>query len=95
MNARTTMSSKGQIVVPKSVRDAHGWEAGTEFEFVESGKGVFIQPVEMSDPRFPSISVDEFLAMVPKVSGPPITDEEIERIVLEEAARRFDAKTRG
>ena len=53
MNAGHKMSSKGQIVVPKTLRDAHGWGAGTEFEFVESGKGVLVQPVEEFDPRFP------------------------------------------
>ena len=46
MNARTKLSSKGQLVIPKTVRDAHGWKEGTEFEFVENERGVLLQPVE-------------------------------------------------
>ncbi len=27
----TRLSNKGQIVIPKNVRNAHGWEPGLEF----------------------------------------------------------------
>jgi AbrB family looped-hinge helix DNA binding protein len=94
MNARAKMSSKGQIVVPKSLRDAHGWGAGTEFEFVESGKGVLVQPVQEFDPRFPPITIEEFLASRIKIDRPFPTDEEIEETLLAEAARRFNATSR-
>jgi AbrB family looped-hinge helix DNA binding protein len=94
MNARAKMSSKGQIVVPKPLRDAHGWGEGTEFEFVESGKGVLVRPVEKFDPRFPPITVEEFLAKRIKIDRPFPTDREIEETVLAEAARRFDATRR-
>ena len=94
MNARARMSSKGQIVVPKPLRDAHGWGAGTEFEFVESGKGVLVQPVREFDPRFPPITIEEFLASRIKVDKPLPNDHEIDEILLAEAARRFDATRR-
>jgi AbrB family looped-hinge helix DNA binding protein len=92
--ATTKVSSKGQVVLPKTVRDAHGWAAGTELEVVDRPNEVALRPKSRRDARFPAITTEEFLAMVPKVSGPPITDEEIRRAVLEEAARRFDAKRR-
>ncbi len=85
------MSSKGQIVVPKVLRDAHGWTAGTEFDLVEIDGGVVIQPVLSAEAVSPPITIDEFLASVPKVEGPLLTDGKIERLVLAEAARRFDA----
>jgi AbrB family looped-hinge helix DNA binding protein len=94
MNARAKMSSKGQIVVPKSVRDAHGWREGTELEFVESGRAVVLRPVERFDPRFPPITTEEFLARSIKVDKPLPNDREIEEIILAEAARRFDATRR-
>lgn len=94
VNARAKMSSKGQIVVPKSIRDAHGWGEGTEFEFVDRGKGVLVQPVEDFDPRFPPIAVEEFLAGRIKIDQPFPTDKEIEETLLTEAARRFDATGR-
>ncbi len=93
MNARAKMSSKGQIVVPKSVRDEHGWGEGMEFEFIESGKGVLVQPVDEFDPRFPPITMEEFLSRSLKIDRFP-TDEEIEETLLAEAARRFDATRR-
>lgn len=93
MNARARMSSKGQIVVPKSVRDAHGWGEGTEFEFVETGRSVSLIAVEAFDPRFPPITWEEFEASRIKIDRFP-TDEEIDQTMLDEAGRRFDA-TRG
>lgn len=93
MNARAKMSSKGQIVVPKSIRDAHGWAEGTEFEFVEADKGVTLQPMNAFDPRFPPITWEEFEARRVKIDRFP-TDEEIEETLLAEAARRFDATCR-
>lgn len=41
MSARTgtRLSSKGQISIPKAVRDAQGWKVGQEFAFVPTGNG--------------------------------------------------------
>jgi AbrB family looped-hinge helix DNA binding protein len=35
------LTSKGQITIPKAVRDALGVESGDRVDFVETGKGVF------------------------------------------------------
>ena len=35
----TRLSNKGQIVVPKRIREAHGWEAGSEFAVSETPDG--------------------------------------------------------
>ncbi len=43
MTFTTKLSSKGQIVLPKSVRVAHGWRTGTEFLIRESDGGVLLQ----------------------------------------------------
>ncbi|NGO50039.1 AbrB/MazE/SpoVT family DNA-binding domain-containing protein [Allomesorhizobium camelthorni] len=88
----TRVSSKGQVVLPKAVRDAHGWMAGTELEVVDRASEVVLRPKAVHDSRFPPITLEEFKAMRPKVFGPPITDEEIREVVLREAARRYDAE---
>lgn len=87
------MSSKGQIVVPKEVRDAHGWKAGTEFEVIDKGGEVAIKPIEKTDRRFPKVTAEAFLAMVPSIDRPFPTDEEMEQAILREAARRFREKS--
>jgi AbrB family looped-hinge helix DNA binding protein len=42
MNAHTKMSDKGQVVVPKAVRDRLGWTAGADLEVIETAGGVFL-----------------------------------------------------
>ncbi len=39
------LSSKGQLILPKSLRDAHGWHAGVEFVLIEAADGVFLKPL--------------------------------------------------
>jgi len=38
----TRLSNKGQIVVPKRIREAHGWEAGSEFAVNETPDGSIV-----------------------------------------------------
>jgi len=45
MNATATLSSKFQISIPKSVREALRWEAGQLFVFIPKDKGVLVMPV--------------------------------------------------
>ncbi len=43
--ARTTkLSTKGQIILPKSVRDSCHWPPGTEFTVEEVAGGVLLRP---------------------------------------------------
>ena len=42
----TKLSSKGQIILPKTVRDAHDWRPGTEFAVENTGDGVLLKPVK-------------------------------------------------
>ncbi len=40
----TKISSKGQVVIPKSLRVAHHWEAGQELVVVDVGEGILFKP---------------------------------------------------
>ncbi|MBI5329854.1 MAG: AbrB/MazE/SpoVT family DNA-binding domain-containing protein [Betaproteobacteria bacterium] len=42
----TRMSSKGQVILPKTVRMAHRWEPGVEFTIEDRGDGVLLRPVK-------------------------------------------------
>lgn len=42
--ARTRLSSKGQLIIPKPVRDRHGWKVGTEIEVEDRGSAKYEGP---------------------------------------------------
>jgi len=44
MKHTTKLSTKGQVVVPKSLRTAHRWKPGTEFVVQEREGGIFLVP---------------------------------------------------
>ena len=41
----TRLSSKGQVVLPSSIRNAHRWEPGTEFQVQETPEGILLRPL--------------------------------------------------
>jgi AbrB family looped-hinge helix DNA binding protein len=40
----TKLSSKGQVVIPKSLRVAHHWEVGQELIVADVGDGILFKP---------------------------------------------------
>lgn len=40
----TTLSSKGQIIIPKALRDSHHWGPGTKFFIEETAAGIILKP---------------------------------------------------
>ena len=40
----TKLSAKGQVVLPKGVRDAHGWLPGVEFVVETTSGGILLRP---------------------------------------------------
>ena len=47
---RTRLSSKGQIVLPKAMRDGRRWPPGTEFVVEETLEGLLLRPARKSAP---------------------------------------------
>lgn len=43
--ATTILSSKGQVIIPKSIREEHNWEAGQRLEVIEFGDGIQLKPL--------------------------------------------------
>jgi len=54
---KTRLSSKGQLVLPKVLRERHGWKEGTEVEVEEVEGGVLLHFV----PSASSSSLDDLL----------------------------------
>ena len=41
---KTKLSTKGQVVLPKSVRMSHRWKPGTEFIIQDRDDGILLKP---------------------------------------------------
>ena len=48
------MSSKGQVIVPKAVRDARNWLPGAEFLVEEVEEGILLRPLRPFKPFKPT-----------------------------------------
>ena len=81
--ARTRLSSKGQVVLPKDLRDCLGWAAGTELEVAAEGQVVLLRPASGRG----QVALDELIGCIP-YDGPPVSVAEMDEAV-EEAARRM------
>ena len=77
------LSSKGQFILPKAIRDRHHWEAGTEFVIIDRGAELVIKPTR----AFPPAELEPSDA--PSVyRGKPLSLEEMERAIMVEAGKR-------
>lgn len=41
----TRLSSKGQVIIPQSIRLAHKWPPGIEFEVIDTDQGILLSPI--------------------------------------------------
>jgi len=78
----TTVSSKGQVVIPAQVRTAHGWKPGTVLSIEEQGDGVLLRHV----PRFSRTTVDDLVGCL-KYRGKAKTLEEMGQGIAKGAKR--------
>ncbi len=79
----TTVSTKGQIILPKAIRQARRWGAGTRLTVEETPEGVLLKP----EPVFAETRLEEVFGCL-AYRGTPKTLEEMEAGVLAEAKRR-------
>ncbi|MBZ5622605.1 MAG: AbrB/MazE/SpoVT family DNA-binding domain-containing protein [Acidobacteriia bacterium] len=72
----TKLSSKGQIVLPKPMREARNWQPGTEFVVEEAKGGLFLRPLR----PFPSSRLEEVAGSLP-YSGKPKTLSQMRKAI--------------
>ena len=67
------LSSKGQLVIPRNIREALNWSPGDELTVTQAGQGVMIQPKQKRTGK-------RFVDLIGTVSydGPPLSDEELQ-----------------
>jgi len=76
------LSSKGQVTIPKAVRDRLQIKPGDRFKFFFHPDGVIILP------RIPTARLK---GMIPKPAR-PVSPEQIDRAIEEGATQRFRRK---
>jgi AbrB family looped-hinge helix DNA binding protein len=84
----TLLSSKGQVIIPKALREARQWQAGTRLlQVLDTGEGLLLRPVAPSQ----KVPLAAGLAAIREriaYTGPPVSLEQMDAAVLQEASRR-------
>jgi AbrB family looped-hinge helix DNA binding protein len=79
----TTVSTKGQVVLPKAIREERRWRAGTRLTIESTPEGLLLKP---SSP-FPAAKPADVFASLPS-QGKPKSVEEMLAGIAAEARRR-------
>lgn len=81
----TTVSTKGQVILPSAIRQRREWGAGTRLIVEETDDGVLLKRA----PAFAATRPEEVFGLLPH-RGDPKSIEEMDAAVLAEARRRHD-----
>lgn len=79
----TTVSTKGQVILPKAVRDQKHWDSGTRLVVESTADGVLLRPVQ----AFKATRPEEVYASLPYL-GPAKSLDDMEAGIAAEARRR-------
>jgi AbrB family looped-hinge helix DNA binding protein len=79
----TTVSTKGQVILPKAIRDQRRWPAGTELIVEDTPDGVLLT----AKPAFPRTRPKDVFGSAP-YKGPPKTIEDMDAAIAAEVKRR-------
>lgn len=79
----TIVSTKGQVILPKAVRQRRHWAAGTRLVVEDTADGVLLK----QDQLFAPTRVEDVFASLPRPDRPR-TLEEMDAAIAAEARRR-------
>ena len=79
----TVVSTKGQVILPKAIRERMHWSAGTKLTIEQTADGVLLK----ASPIFPDTTLDEVVGSM-RYDGPPLSLEDMDAAVMREAKRR-------
>ena len=82
----TTVSTKGQVILPKVIRRTLHWEAGTRLVVEHTPAGVLLKPL----PAFAETRSDDVYGCLAH-DGDPKTFAEMEAGILAESRRRHES----
>lgn len=79
---RATLTSKGQITLPKALRDELHLKAGDKIDFERMEDGTYVL-------RPKTMSIDSLKGFLKdKYKGPPVSVEKMQEAILKNAGRR-------
>ncbi len=79
----TRVSTKGQVILPKSIRQERRWDPGTRLIVEDTPDGVLLKEAPVFDPT----RSDNVYGCLPSTGGPKTLDE-MEASIVAEAQRR-------
>ena len=79
----TVVSTKGQVILPKAIRDQRHWAAGTQLVVEDTPEGVLLT----TKAPFPETTIDAVFGCV-KYEGPALSLDAMEKAVSREAKLR-------
>jgi AbrB family looped-hinge helix DNA binding protein len=79
----TILSTKGQVILPKAIREQRRWEAGTRLMVEDTADGVLLRAA----PVFAPTRGEDVFASLP-YAGPPKTLADMAAGIAAEAKRR-------
>lgn len=79
----TKLSTKGQLIIPKDIRDRHGWNAGTELMVEDHATHVIIRSV----PEVPETTLEDLVGCT-GYRGPRRSLQEMEEGIARGARER-------
>jgi AbrB family looped-hinge helix DNA binding protein len=82
----TRLSTKGQVILPKHIRDSRAWEPGTEFIVEETDEGVLLRPAGL----FPPVRLEDVAGCLRSRSGRKSLAH-MKTAVAREVRRRHDS----
>ena len=90
----TVLSSKGQVIIPKTLRVARRWPPGTRLEVRDTPEGLLLRPAGPADKVGLASGLTAIRARV-AYQGPVVSTSEMDAAVLREAALREAAPLRA
>lgn len=81
--ATTVVSTKGQVILPKAIRDGQGWRPGQQLVVEETRDGVFLRPAS----PFPPTKPEEVFGSLSH-HGKHLSDNDIKKGLRAAAKRR-------
>ncbi|KKW91077.1 AbrB/MazE/SpoVT family DNA-binding domain-containing protein [Sphingobium chungbukense] len=79
----TTVSTKGQVILPKAIREQRHWPAGTKLIVEETPEGVLLKPM----PIFAPTDIDAVFGSL-RSTKPPLSIDAMNAVIAREAKRR-------